>query len=33
VAHPARSLITNVQTVEKLWGYIDRIEEILFRLR
>jgi CBS domain-containing protein len=33
VAHPSRSLITNVQTVEQLWCCIDRIEELLFALR
>ena len=33
IAHPARSLITNNQSLEKLWGSIDRIEELLFALR
>lgn len=33
VAHPARSLITDIQTVENLWRDIDRIEELLFALR
>jgi len=33
VAHPNRSLITSVNTVEQLWRRIDRAEDALFRLR
>jgi len=33
VAHPTRSLITDSKSCSKLWGQIDRIEEVLFQLR
>jgi len=32
VAHPTRSLISDPSSCSKLWGQIDKIEEILFQL-
>ncbi len=33
IAHPARSIITDTSSVEKLWNKIDNIESALFQLR
>lgn len=33
VAHPTRTLISNITSIEKLWNKIENIERILFRLR
>lgn len=33
VAHPTRTLIASVESIEKLWNKIEGIERILFRLR
>ena len=33
VAHPTRTLISNITSIEKLWNKIEDIERILFRLR
>jgi len=33
IAHPNRSIITRANTVDRLWGRIDRVEDALFRLR
>ncbi len=33
VAHPMKSLVSDLKSVQKLWERINRIEDILFRLR